>query len=147
MAINKSLFLKTIYLKSLTPFELLDLSKQTKEKLNKEQQVLYLNFWKKSVSKYGDETSFNEYCLANKLDIADISLMTSYINGCNNEIKLPLWVSTLNSVLNNIDLNKKEENKPFYRILSPFIDFFSFELEQKTKNIEKDFLDIKHIFV
>jgi len=126
---TKSSFLKKIYLKSLTPFELLDFCKRNDCSFEKKEQSFYMDLWKRSICKDGSNETFKEYCGALGLSASDVSLMISNVNNCEEEIDYPAWVSILDQVLSikTIDFDKYgycNQTKPFYQLLYPFVDLF-----------------------
>ena len=128
-----SSFLKKLYINSLTPFELLELSKEYKCNFEKKEEPSYLDIWKKCLSNEGAEEPFNKYLEFNGLNDSDLSLMTSNLT-TEEAIDLPYWTKTLEEVFSHINLkpkpNKKSQEKPFYKLLAPFIDFFYSKLTQ-----------------
>ncbi len=128
-------FLKKLYLTSLTPFELLAFSKTNKGDFIKKEDPKYLNLWKNSIEKDNSDEVFKKYCTYNKFDANDISLMTSKIEDFSEDIDLPLWTQTLNEVLSTIhpeyvEYNNENQEKAFYHLFFPFIDFFSSKLQK-----------------
>ncbi|QTE23312.1 type 2 lanthipeptide synthetase LanM [Polaribacter cellanae] len=133
----QSAFLKKIYISSLTPFEILKFKDRINCSFEKKEQLILLDFWKKSVSKNSSCKIFDEYCQVNKLNEFDISLMTSNIIDFKEEVNFPFWINTLTEVLKKTNLKShesKDKTNPFYQILFPFLDYFSSAL--KTSNIK-----------
>ncbi|TDW51696.1 type 2 lantibiotic biosynthesis protein LanM [Flavobacterium sp. 270] len=142
---ENTLFFKKLYLSTLTPFELLAFSKQNEILFKKrESDFSYLNYWKESICKNASDEAFYKYCLFNNLGIADISLMTSLPEDTAEKIDFPLWINTLEEVLNNVPQtfarnNGDMEEKAFSQFFVPFIHFFSGRLEQNLKSIHVAF--------
>ena len=136
---KNSIFLKKLYIKSLTPFELLKFRRDHKFYLEKTENKFYLELWKESLSKEKNNKVFNDYCIAHNLDNSDVLLMTSPINKITGNINLPIWVHTLEEILDYINLDyktalHKTEEKPFYQLLYPFLHFFYEKLKIKLIN-------------
>jgi type 2 lantibiotic biosynthesis protein LanM len=142
---KNSFFFKKLYLTSLTPFELLAFSKQNDCLLKKRDgDFSYLNYWKVSICKKASDEVFYKYCDFNNLSLADISLMTSFVDDSIEEINFPSWVTTLEEVLNNVSVtfekrNDDNQEKAFYDFFTPFIDLFSSKLKQNLKMLDITF--------
>ncbi len=159
-------FFKKLYTQSLTPFEILALSKQKRIFIEKREDS-FLKYWKRIISKNSSDELFKKYCTLFKLSESDISLMISTVQGTPEEVDFPFWVDTLKEILKRINpesvnFNSKNQDKSFYQLLYPFIDFFATILQQKLKKsnipipnnniieqlkivLSKDLLAISHI--
>jgi len=132
------LFFKNLYLKSLTPFELLKISKKYKCSFEKKVDSSYLASWKSCLSNNESQELFREYLSFNGLVASDVTLMTSIID-IEGNIDFPIWIKILEEIFCNINFkfeeNTKIRKKPFYPLLSPFIDFFSSRFKQNLKTL------------
>jgi type 2 lantibiotic biosynthesis protein LanM len=132
---NDSTFFTRIYLKSLTPFEILDFRKKNGYSTNVAIDRTYIDLLIKSIDKEGSEDALKKYCVYNNLSDLDILLMISKVDKFENKVILPFWVKSLEDVLNSIDLNTVlyDVKKPFYQLLLPFLDFFSSKITYNFK--------------
>ena len=128
---------KNIYFKSLTPFEILNMSRQYKCSFEKNEYSDYLDYWKKIISTDGSNEIFSKYCAANNLDDETVSLMISNISYVEEMIHFPEWIFVLENVLE--ELNKKPQvyytrnsQKAFSHFFLPFTDYF---IEKVIENL------------
>ncbi|MEA5461121.1 type 2 lanthipeptide synthetase LanM [Arcicella sp. LKC2W] len=138
-----SSFLKRLYFKSLTPFEILDCSKKVECSYEKNENFDYLDYWKKSISKDGSNNTFEKYCLINNLNPDDLPTMISEVVCLENFIDFPIWINVLDNIMSHIT----EENivstindnfqKPFYHLFLPYVNYFSKKLNESTLGINK----------
>lgn len=137
-----NLQLKAIYLKSLTPFEVLQIStKYTCIFESLQGQASYIEFWQKAVSRDGDEENFRKYCDLLNLSKGDINLMTSKVRNIKEEIEYPPWIEILRSVMEYTDLEPlvflkrlDTEEVPFEHIFYPFIQHFDYRISEGWRN-------------
>lgn len=129
----QNLPLKAIYLKSLTPFEILQIStKYTCISGSLQDRASYVELWRSAVSRRGDEKSFKKYCDLFNLSKNDINLMTSRIRDIKEEIEYPFWIDTLRLVMKGTNKEILTRHKrtateevPFEHIFYPFINYFN----------------------
>ncbi|MEL6559502.1 MAG: type 2 lanthipeptide synthetase LanM [Bacteroidota bacterium] len=123
-----SSFYTRLYLRSLTPFELLELSKQSDLQVVGSHSPEYMEVWIQSaVGKETTDELFDSYLTANKLSLEDVRLMMSKVEEAELE-QIPSWVNMLQSISEDYtavsDQIGQEENRPFYHILQPFLAYF-----------------------
>lgn len=132
---KRSPSLKNIYFKSLTPFEILNISKQYQCSFEKNGELDYLDYWKKTIANDGSEEIFQKYCTSNNLAGEDISKMILNIIDIEENIDFPEWIFALEDVLNEIDekndlFDHHHSQKAFYHLFLPFLDYFFKKLSQ-----------------
>lgn len=141
-------FLKELYFKSLTPFEILAVSKKNKYNFNKNEHFDYLDYWKKTISTENSDLVFQRYCTVNNLDHLDISIMLSNINENDQKVNFPAWILSLEEILSVIDAKYiqsiaelKNATDAFYHLFIPFIDYF---LKKIHQNLTKSNVVLTH---
>lgn len=142
--------IKNIYFKSLTPFEILDISRQYKCSFEKNEDSDYLDYWKKIISNDGSDEIFTKYCAANNLDESAVSLMISNISDVEEDIDFPEWIFVLENVLAQINTNSDSYNnqnsqKAFSHFFLPFMDYFIKKVIQNLSDSNIQIFDTKMI--
>lgn len=123
-------FLGELYVKSLTPFEILEVSEKFSCENKSYEKFNYLEYWKKTISKDGSDDDFVKYCLLNNLTSEELITMTANVIVSNEEIDLPDWLKVLNDIWFRIDslplsfISTNSQEKSFYYFFAPFIDYF-----------------------
>ncbi|PJJ08106.1 type 2 lantibiotic biosynthesis protein LanM [Flavobacterium sp. 1] len=135
---------ESIYFKSLTPFEILNISKQYQCSFEKNGDLDYLDYWKKTIANDGSEEIFKKYCTTNNLASEDISKMISSIIAIEENINFPDWIFVLEDVLNETDVKKSmsdhnHSQKAFYHLFLPFLDCF---FKKLTQNLTEENIPI-----
>lgn len=124
---NPSSFYNRLYLRSLTPFELLELNRQTNINLPSYPDPEYLEVWKEAaVGKEASDQQFDAYLKANNLSREDVRLMISRVEDA--ELgSLPSWINILQTISEDYittNLDGQKEERPFYHIIQPFLAYF-----------------------
>ncbi|MGH1518494.1 type 2 lanthipeptide synthetase LanM [Chryseobacterium sp. JK1] len=137
MIINS--FLKNLYLKSLTPFEILDVKKQHKVTFDNNIDKSLIRLWKHTITKEGSDKAFEEYCSANGLQESDVLSMVSRLSDVEQPVQYPMWVHALERVIQSVEIKEGPDDRPFYELLHPFISYFESQFNVKTKKLELHF--------
>lgn len=141
--------IENIRIKSILPFERIttgEISNYIPSKTNR----VYLKNLKENIDKNASNKQFDKYCELINLNKEDISLIFSdnYVNQEKKEY--PFWIDTLHSFFNfenSEEINKINEELPFYDVLFPLINFSINSIEKKTdKKISKEWVNRLIVF-
>ncbi len=139
---QENLRVPTLFLKSLTPFEVLKLIRNNRCGFKKSSHLSYGELWKEAVAKNTSVEAFESYLKYYSISEEEFSTLLSELEWVDDAIELPAWFHLIEKAKEfagaKIEVKPDECNdKPFYHVIRPFVDTYAeiFRNNLRSSNI------------
>ena len=126
---QENLCIPTLFLRSLTPFEILKIMRSNPCGFKKSMGHSYGELWKEAVAKNTTDEAFKSYLEYFSITKEEFSALLSDLEWIDDEIELPSWFHLIEKAKDyagaEIEVNPDYFDKPFYHVLRPFVNTYS----------------------